>query len=60
MEKKIVKSWQDADRLMRMGYICLGVDRNVHDRKQLIFWFEDTPELRMELQKMLDSRRKNK
>lgn len=59
MTKKIVKYYPDADKLMRMGFMCLGVDRNVYNKSELIFWFEDTPQLRAELEKMLNSRRNN-
>lgn len=44
-ERKIVKSYIDADRLMKMGFRCLGMDKNIHDNTKLIFWFENTKEV---------------
>ena len=45
----IVKDYIDADRLMKEGYICKGVDRNKDDRKRLIFFFDYSEELKERL-----------
>ena len=42
---KVVRHFIDADKLMKMGFICRGVDRNKYDRSKLIFLFDNTKEL---------------
>ena len=39
---KVVRHFIDADKLMKMGFICRGVDRNKYDRSKLIFLFDNT------------------
>jgi|GEM_PF-4101624 len=36
-ERKIVKSYIDADKLMKSGFVCLGVETNINDPSKLIF-----------------------
>lgn len=36
----MVKHFIDADRLMKDGYKCVGVDRNKENKTQLVFFFE--------------------
>ncbi len=31
-KRKIVKSYIDADKLMKMGFICLGVETNIKEQ----------------------------
>ena len=42
---KVVRHFIDADKLMKMGFICRGVDRNKYDRSKLVFLFDNTKEL---------------
>ncbi|MDR3594237.1 hypothetical protein [Clostridium sp.] len=58
-ERKIVKSYIDANKLMKMGFICLGVETNIKDTSKLIFWFKNTKELNEVLQKISDNFKKN-
>ncbi|ACD24490.1 hypothetical protein JW813_11485 [Clostridium botulinum] len=44
-KRKIVKSYIDADKLMKMGFICLGVETNIKDNSKLIFWFDNNEEI---------------
>lgn len=45
MKKKIVHSYIDADRLIKDGFICRGIDRNIKDDTKLIFFFDYSNEL---------------
>lgn len=40
MKTIIIKHFIDADRLMKDGYRCVGVDRNKECKSQLVFFFE--------------------
>lgn len=40
MNKKIVKNYIDADRLIKDGFICRGIDRNIKDNTKLVFFFD--------------------
>jgi hypothetical protein len=45
MDKKIVHSHIDADRLINDGFICRGIDRNIKDNTKLVFFFDYTDEV---------------
>lgn len=45
MNKKIVKNYIDADRLIKDGFICRGIDRNIKDNTKLVFFFDYTDEV---------------
>lgn len=49
MKTVIIKNYIDADRLMKDGHFCKGVDRNKDDRKQLVFFFDYSEELKDKL-----------
>ena len=42
MNKKIVKNYIDADRLIKDGFICRGIDRNIKEQGKLVFFFDYT------------------
>ena len=37
---KIVHSYIDADRIIKDGFQCYGIDRNPKNKRQLIFLFD--------------------
>lgn len=45
MNKKIVKNYIDADRLIKDGFICCGIDRNINEHGKLVFFFDYSEEL---------------
>ena len=45
MKYKIVHNHLDANRLIKEGYICRGIDRDIKDNKKLIFFFDYTDEI---------------
>lgn len=45
MEKKIVHSYIDADRLIHDGFTCIGIDRNIKEKGKLVFFFDNTSEV---------------
>jgi hypothetical protein len=45
MEKKIVHSYIDADRLIHDGFPCIGIDRDIKDDTKLVFFFKYSKEL---------------
>lgn len=45
MNLKIVKNYIDADRLIKDGYICRGIDRNIKEKGKLVFFFDYSDEL---------------
>lgn len=57
-ERKIVKNYIDADKLMKIGFVCLGVETNIKDPSKLIFWFQNTKELNEALQNISNSFKK--
>lgn len=54
-ENRIVKSYIDADKLMKLGFVCLGIETNIQDSTKLIFWFKNTRELNKALQEISNS-----
>lgn len=53
-KKKIVKNYIDADKLIKEGFICKGIDRNICDKTQLVFWFDNSPKLIKRLKELLE------
>ena len=45
MDIKIVKNYIDADRLIKDGFICCGIDRNIKEKSKLVFFFKYSEEL---------------
>jgi hypothetical protein len=58
-ERKIVKSYIDADKLMELGFVCLGVETNIKDTTKLIFWFKNTEEINKVLEEISNSFKTN-
>lgn len=44
-EKKIVKNYTDANRLISLGFRCLGINIDKKDKSKFIFWFENSEEV---------------
>ena len=57
MNKKIVKNYIDADRLIKDGFICRGVDRNINEQGKLVFFFDYTNELINKLKYYSDNKK---
>ena len=49
MKIVIVKNFIDADRLIKDGYKCVGIDRNKDNKKELVFFFRDTGDIQEKL-----------
>lgn len=45
MKYKIIKNYIDANRLMKDGFYCKGVDRNRDEKGNLVFFFDYSDEL---------------
>lgn len=58
-ERKIVKSYMDADKLMKLGFVCLGVETNIKDTTKLIFWFKNTEEINKVLEEISNTFKTN-
>lgn len=58
-ERKIVKSYIDADKLMKLGFVCLGVETNIKDTAKLIFWFKNTEEINKVLEEISNTFKTN-
>ena len=60
-ERKIVKNYTDADRLMKLGFQCLGVNINTKESGKLIFWFENSEAVNQALREISEEiKRENK
>ena len=57
MEKKIVKNYIDADRLIKDGFICRGIDRNINEHGKLVFFFDYSEELINKLKYYSDNKK---
>ena len=57
MEKKIVKNYIDADRLIKDGFICRGIDRNIKEKSKLVFFFDYSEELINKLKYYSDNKK---
>lgn len=57
MEKKIVKNYIDADRLIKDGFICRGVDRSIKEIGKLVFFFDYSEELINKLKEYSDNKK---
>ena len=49
LEKKVIRSMTDANRLLKMGNKLIEIDRDVNNRKYLIFIFEKTEKIMADL-----------
>lgn len=49
-EIKVIRNYNDANKLLDMGHKIVQIDRDVNNRRYLIFMFEKTKKLMQDLE----------